>query len=164
MHTARPVFLVVLAAGCHAEPSSTPPVASSVASPAALGSAEARRTAGQRTCEPAAHCGVWAECQSFERIDQGTPERWRAETGPSKGAIFTRRHHCFPEDAGTSGCQVYCTGAGAASSCVDALVAEDEECTAHAAPRPAPFSCEVRGAACVRVGGLQAPAGASTKP
>lgn len=138
----------LVAAGCRPEPSLPAPTSSPSPSAPLMGGRDASPV---RTCEPAASCGVWLECQWFERVEAAPIERWRAQAGPLKGKAFRRRHHCLPADAGEAGCQVYCAGTGHAERCVDALRTEDEECTAHAVPRPAPFACEARGDACVRV-------------
>ncbi|MGZ3419074.1 MAG: hypothetical protein ACXVEE_14480 [Polyangiales bacterium] len=91
-----------------------------------------------RACEPIVRCGVWSGCVWLERIDD---LRYRAIGGSEKGSVFVRRHECWPADASTSSCAVYCTGVDGGAPCVDGLHPEQEECTGAAVPTPNSTRC-----------------------
>lgn len=99
----------------------------------------------ERACEPIVRCGLWSHCVWLERLDG---DRYRALGGPEKGSVFVRRGECWPADAGTNGCAVYCSGADGGPPCVDGLHPEDEICTGAAVPKPSSRRCQFGAGVC----------------
>lgn len=95
-----------------------------------------------QACEPIVECGVWSGCVWLDRLDG---DRYRARSGDRKGSIFVRRHECWPGDAGTAGCAMYCRSPGA---CVDGLHPETETCTGAAVPTPTSTPCLIGAGIC----------------
>jgi hypothetical protein len=93
-------------------------------------------------------CGIWAKCRwlEFDHADAGYDVFHVAGSDAGGyGSEFWRMHQCWPQDAGPSGCAIYCDASGA---CVDGFGA-NSVCTVSGPPRPSPYVCEVHGTECV---------------
>lgn len=100
-----------------------------------------------RVCEPWTGCGFWGECTFYEPTGDG---RFRALGGSGKGKLYRRYHACYPADAGSPHCSLYCAGPKGGEPCVDGLHPDLEVCTISGPPVPAPFRCVVKDEQCVR--------------
>ena len=105
-------------------------------------------SAPKRVCEPTIACGRWSRCEWLEldHVEAGGRAVYRVEGSDAGGwgSHFWRMHDCYPEDAGPSGCSLYCATKG---SCVDAFQ-PDGVCTVSGPPTPSPWVCEVHGEEC----------------
>jgi len=145
----RSLYVLVLVA-CRSQPAETraQPLPQPIVTATATATATARTPA--RVCEPTVTCGMWSKCQwlEFENADAGYDVfRIAGSDAGGWGSHYWRVHQCWPEDAGKKSCAIYCDATGA---CFDGFT-PDSPCTASAAPRPAPYLCEVHGAECVTV-------------